>query len=479
MPATTAGAAHNREHGMPLRLDDDSAVAAAPAALSSHRRRGPGPAADPDRVRERRDAALLRPDQQGRPATTTTASTPRPTALIDNDNSSTRVGLSYNQAFGAWTFENVNEFGYAPYSTGNINIINTLARRPRTTSSATPTSARSTSPWRNDRYGKFWLGQGSMATDGIHEIDLSGTDVIAYSERRRFAPRRRSSASATRTSTSTTASAASTIGDAFTNYDGPRRVRVRYDTPAFTASPSPSPTAATCSSDDSDVRDAEHLRRLAHLRATATTTSRSRPASATTGRRTTPASWGGSASALHTPTGVNVTLAVGTGRTPTAARTAATGTASSACCATSSPGAPPPLSVDYYSGRRHLPRRRRRHHQLLEQLAGAWRWCRTSTAPTPSSGSPVAATTTPTTSRATTTARRSSAAPASGSEHQGPCRSAAEAPYLLRSPADFGRAHAVAQWGIRPSIAFTLFSSHAPDEGDRPQRQRPRGKEYL
>ena len=24
-----------------------------------------------------------------------------------------------------------------------------------------------------------------------------------------------------------------TIGDAFTNYDGPRRVRVRYDTPAY------------------------------------------------------------------------------------------------------------------------------------------------------------------------------------------------------------------------------------------------------
>ena len=34
----------------------------------------------------------------------------------------------------------------------------------------------------NDRYGKFWLGQGGMATDGIQEIDLSGTDVIAYSD---------------------------------------------------------------------------------------------------------------------------------------------------------------------------------------------------------------------------------------------------------------------------------------------------------
>ena len=45
--------------------------------------------------------------------------------LIDNDNSNTRVGLKYLQAFGAWTFENVNEIGYAPYSSANANILNT------------------------------------------------------------------------------------------------------------------------------------------------------------------------------------------------------------------------------------------------------------------------------------------------------------------------------------------------------------------
>ena len=30
--------------------------------------------------------------------------------VIDNDNSSTRFGFEYDQSFGEWTFENVNEF---------------------------------------------------------------------------------------------------------------------------------------------------------------------------------------------------------------------------------------------------------------------------------------------------------------------------------------------------------------------------------
>ena len=43
--------------------------------------------------------------------------------LIDNANSNTRVGLRYNQSFGAWRFENVNEFGYDPFSTSNTSIV--------------------------------------------------------------------------------------------------------------------------------------------------------------------------------------------------------------------------------------------------------------------------------------------------------------------------------------------------------------------
>ena len=47
----------------------------------------------------------------------------RTSGLIDNDNSNTRFGLRYDQQFGDWAFQNVNEFSYAPYSTSNVNIL--------------------------------------------------------------------------------------------------------------------------------------------------------------------------------------------------------------------------------------------------------------------------------------------------------------------------------------------------------------------
>ena len=43
--------------------------------------------------------------------------------LIDNANSGTRFGLRYTRTLGAWAFENVNEFSYAPNSTSNVNIL--------------------------------------------------------------------------------------------------------------------------------------------------------------------------------------------------------------------------------------------------------------------------------------------------------------------------------------------------------------------
>jgi hypothetical protein len=148
--------------------------------------------------------------------------------VIDNNNSGTRFGFEYNQSFGDWTFGNVNEFQYAPYSTGNINVIDD-----------SPSS--DDYEWSNDnirkidfslehdRFGKFSLGQGSMATDGVAEYDLSGTDVIAYSGVGDSA-----SAQIIRFSDPTLFFADSPqIGDAFQNYDGGRLARVRYDTPSF------------------------------------------------------------------------------------------------------------------------------------------------------------------------------------------------------------------------------------------------------
>ena len=81
-----------------------------------------------------------------------------------------------------------------------------------------------------------------MATDGIAEIDLSGTDVIGYSGVGDSA-----SAQIIRYSDPTLFFADNPqIGQAFQNYDGGRLARVRYDTPSFTASASPSPSARIC-----------------------------------------------------------------------------------------------------------------------------------------------------------------------------------------------------------------------------------------
>ena len=87
-----------------------------------------------------------------------------------------------------------------------------------------------------------------MATDGVQEIDLSGTDVIAYSSVADSA-----AAQLLRLSDGTLTDIE--IQDAFSNYDGPRRVRVRYDTPEFYGFTAATAYGRDLLSDDADTRD--------------------------------------------------------------------------------------------------------------------------------------------------------------------------------------------------------------------------------
>ena len=225
-------------------------------------------------------------------------------ALIDNNNSNTRAGTSYNRTFGdGWTFENVNEIGYAPYSTADINI---LKQTPSASDwEFTNANIRKLDfTFRNDGYGKFWLGQGSMATDGIQEIDLSGTNVIAYSSVGDSA-----SAQLLRLTDGTLSDIS--VGDAFTNYDGPRRVRLRYDTPTYHNLTFAAAYGRNLLSDDPDVRE-ENV-----LDASLAYKNRFGDVDVQAGmgyfwQEDTMQSWGGSVSALHNPTGVNGTFAFGT-----------------------------------------------------------------------------------------------------------------------------------------------------------------------
>ena len=75
-------------------------------------------------------------------------------------------------------------------------------------------------------YGTFWAGQGSMATDGVAEIDFSGTTVIGYSDYSAVA-----GGFAFREADGSPSTVA--VGKVFTNLEGSRRFRLRYDSPEF------------------------------------------------------------------------------------------------------------------------------------------------------------------------------------------------------------------------------------------------------
>lgn len=233
--------------------------------------------------------------------------------LIDNDNSGTRVGLLYTQDLGEWTFQNRNEFRYAPYSTANINIVNDSP------SSEDYDLGNDNIRWidftfEHDRYGRFWIGQGSMATDGTLSVDLSGTDVIAYSSVADSAV-----AQILRFSDPGLEDDfdGPQIGDVFDSLDGDRRVRIRYDTPEYANFSLAAAFGRNLLSDDSDVRDADIFDASLNYGNTFDDAFEVAGSFGYHWREGVAGGddltvWGGSASVLHTPTGLNLTFAAAT-----------------------------------------------------------------------------------------------------------------------------------------------------------------------
>ncbi|TVQ30014.1 MAG: porin [Geminicoccaceae bacterium] len=146
-------------------------------------------------------------------------------APIDNANSASRLGLLIGRDVADWTLGGRVEVQYAPYSTSNVNVLNNQADFGTDQGNIRWIEVSAA----HDRYGKLSAGQGSMATDGITMIDFAGTSVVAYSavgdsagaQYLRFRDPARPIGEAPR------------IGGAFQGFDGPRRVRVRYDTPTW------------------------------------------------------------------------------------------------------------------------------------------------------------------------------------------------------------------------------------------------------
>ena len=142
--------------------------------------------------------------------------------LVDNEVSNTRAGLTVTQEFGAsvLTFDFLTALGFGQSSnysqTGNPEFLDwrrTFVRKLEF-SLETPTA------------GKFSFGQGSMATDGVAQSDLSGTKVAMYNGLDTVAGNYE-------IRTAAGALSGIEIDDSFTGFDSSRRGRLRYDSPSL------------------------------------------------------------------------------------------------------------------------------------------------------------------------------------------------------------------------------------------------------
>ena len=140
--------------------------------------------------------------------------------FVDNDNSNTRIGFIYseglsNGATAKFHFESALGFNGSAAATitnndGGIDLDRTELRKLEVI-------------YESNSWGTVSVGQGSMAADGTAEADLSGTSVITYSGIPDLA-----GSFAFRPAGGVPSG--TTVGDAFSNLDGGRRFRGRYDT---------------------------------------------------------------------------------------------------------------------------------------------------------------------------------------------------------------------------------------------------------
>jgi hypothetical protein len=142
--------------------------------------------------------------------------------IVDNQNSNSRVGLWVVQPGNSGTFK------------FNFETSLGLRKSSRTDQIFTPdwinwqrTEIRKIDfSYGSNTWGTVYVGQGSVATDGAAHQDLSGTTIALYNG----IP---DTAGAALLRPVDGVSPSRTVGSAFSDYDGGRRMRVRYDTPEF------------------------------------------------------------------------------------------------------------------------------------------------------------------------------------------------------------------------------------------------------
>ncbi|MFC3119332.1 porin [Jhaorihella thermophila] len=142
--------------------------------------------------------------------------------LVDNTNSKSRVGLWLRQEMANGTLSFNFETALGLRASAGM----TQGSKPDWINWNRKSLRKADFAWATDQYGKFSFGQGSMASDGIADIDLSGTSLAQYNGIG-------DTAGGYKFRTTAGAISTKTLGSAFPSFDGGRLGRVRYDTPSF------------------------------------------------------------------------------------------------------------------------------------------------------------------------------------------------------------------------------------------------------
>ena len=142
--------------------------------------------------------------------------------IADNTNSNSRIGFWYRKPTdtGEFSINLETSFGLRPSA-----AVNQIAT-PDAINWRRTNIRKIEAIWKDKRYGTFFLGQGSMSSDGASSQDLSGTTLVLYNSLG-------DTAGAFLFRTTAGALSTKTIGQAFGSYGGSRKTRVRYDTASF------------------------------------------------------------------------------------------------------------------------------------------------------------------------------------------------------------------------------------------------------
>lgn len=147
--------------------------------------------------------------------------------IVDNPTASTRINFSAEAPVTAdFSFGAQHE---AEIPTNNASVVTLQGNGDYNQASRSFVARKSEVMMTHKRFGKLWLGQGSTATDGVIEADLSNTAVSGnYADSALVG-----AAILFYNSRTKTTSGSPAVGDVFNTLNGGNEDRVRYDTPTF------------------------------------------------------------------------------------------------------------------------------------------------------------------------------------------------------------------------------------------------------